>query len=105
VLHALDLVKEHLAALGILLSRLLDLGACRNNAKRPHPTAWPSHFRIILASAACASSLKMSRSWGSHPTFSGRHDFSDRLLEVVQSVAGINGVRRGRDRAVGWGAT
>src|SRR3972149_2435984 len=61
------------------------LGACPSNAKRVHSTTWASHFGIILATAAAASAHKMGSLWGGHPTFSRRHDFSDRLLGSRQS--------------------
>src|SRR3972149_10118317 len=85
-------------------SNTVVLGACRSNAKRVHSTTWASHFGIILATAAAASAHKMGSLWGGHPTFSRRHDFSDRLLARNEDRgAGLGGEFAGAQRGVGVG--
>jgi hypothetical protein len=56
------------------------LGACRNNAGRARPTSRPSHLRADLAHASSESGRRTGPLRGGDPTFSGGHDFSDRLL-------------------------
>ena len=69
------------------------LGACRRNAKREHSASDASHFGAISVLLYHTIASDFLLLWGCHPTFSGGHYFSDRLLGARSSPLSWRRVR------------